>query len=826
VTLALVAGLAVLGSATAASAATSYDVIATVPMGNGLGDGIGIDTVNRSLYISRPGANVVSVVDLTTNTIATTIPVNGPGRIAVDTSNHRAYVVSAGSLAVIDTTSNTVVGSIGGLSNPIGVAVDPGTHTVYVANYNSQLISVINTTTTPATLTNTDIAGSRPWAVDVDPTTHKAYAATLFGGTVAVVSGTSITNTVGGFAGPIQVTVDPIAHRAYVVNNNFDGVSMINTTTEQNLGTFSAGSGPTDMAVDPTTTTGYVTNRNTDDVSVIDLTDHSVIGTVPVGDNPQSVEVDPTTHRAYVMNTDNTISVIALRTSQAITFTSLPTSRSVGGSYTVDTLGGGSTQPVTLSIAPGTTNAACSIVGNVVSFDHAGTCLIAADQAGNDGFRPAPTAIQEVAVELEATTTLVTLPSSSVVFGQPATATVAVGNTHAGSVQFTLDGASLGSAVPLQSDGTATSPELTDSDLAVGAHPVGAIFTPTDTNRYAGSSATPKTLTVNQAATTSVVSVDANSVVADVTPTAPGAGVPTGTVRFYLVGTEIGSAGLAYGRATLTHRVPAGSTREISTIYSGDAAFTGSSASTARRDPVITASASSPQARHNGWYAAPVTVTFQCEQTSAALTAACPAPVTLSHSAAGQSVTRTIMATDGGAATVVLRSINIDRVRPAVRVTGVRAGGTYFATGPHGGCRAGDRLSGVATCTVTRATHRNHIAYVATATDRAGNRSTSRLVVRSTSVAISGASMRHGHYVVHRGRTYTVLVASATRPSYIYAAPSPRRPAGGNIPFERLGKNRWALGATFKQSMSHHTWWNIGTRVGSHTTVTRVQVVR
>ena len=81
-------------------------------------------------------------------------------------------------------------------------------------------------------------------------------------------------------------------------------------------------------------------------------------------------------------------------------------------------------------------------------------------------------------MELEATTTEVTLPTSSVVFGQPATATVAVGTTHDGSVQFTLDGDPLGSPVALASNGTATSPELTGSDLAVGAHPVGAVFTP------------------------------------------------------------------------------------------------------------------------------------------------------------------------------------------------------------------------------------------------------------------------------------------------------------------------------------------------------------
>lgn len=911
--MALVAGAAVLGSATAASAATSYAVIATVPLGASGGADMAIDPGNNSLYVSHNGANLVSVIDLTSNTVTDTIPMAGPGRIAVDPVADRAYVTTgAGTVTVIDTTSNTVVDTIAGLSTPIGVAVDPGTHQVYVANYVSQVVSVIDTTTSPATITNTGYAGSRPWAMAVDPSTHRAYASTLFGGTVAVVSGTSVVNSVGGFLGPIQVTVDPSTQHAYVINNNSDNVSVIDTSTDTGAGTFTAGSGPSDVAVDPGTHTAFVTNRHDDTVSVIDQASNAVVGTVPVGDYPVDVEVDPLTHRVYVTYNDSTVSVIAPFASQEITFTSAtPTLASVGGSHTITATGGGSgnpvtfstmtpactvtsggqvafthagecvisadqagdgaytaastatqtveigqaaqaitftslppsdatvgdsypvsatggdsDEPVTFSVDPATTNAACSVTDGTVSFDHAGSCVVAADQAGTTDYAAAPTATQQLGVSLEQTTTEVTLPTSGVVFGQAATATVAVSGAHDGSVQFTLDAAPVGNPVLLDHAGAATSPDLVGPGLAVGSHQVGAVFTPTDANRYAGSSATPQSLTVSQAATTSSVAVDANAVTATVTPTAPGAGAPTGTVRFYLAGKQIGSAGLTDGSATLAYRVPTGRTRQVSTVYAGDAAFTGSSASTARRDPVISATVSSAKAPRKGWYATPVTVTFTCRQTSAALTGACPARVRLSRSGAGQSVTRTIMATDGGAATVVVSGINIDTVRPIVRVTGVRAGATYFATGPVAGCRATDSLSGVATCTVTRTTRGHRVAYVATATDRAGNRSSTRLVARTTSVAISGSSMKHGHYVVHRGRTYTVLVAAAKRPSYIYAAPSPRRPAGGGIPFKRVGKNQWALGVTFKQSMRYHTWWNIGTRVGSHTTVTTVRVVR
>jgi hypothetical protein len=47
----------------------------------------------------------------------------------------------------------------------------------------------------------------------------------------------------------------------------------------------------------------------------------------------------------------------------------------------------------------------------------------------------------------------------------------------------------------------------------------------------------------------------------------------------------------------------------------------------------------------------------------------------------------------------------------------------------------------------------------------------------------------------------------------------------GGIPFKRIGGNRWTLGVTFMQLMRHHTWWNLGTRVVSQTTVTTVRVV-
>ena len=263
----------------------------------------------------------------------------------------------------------------------------------------------------------------------------------------------------------------------------------------------------------------------------------------------------------------------------------------------------------------------------------------------------------------------------------------------------------------------------------------------------------------------------------------------------------------------------------MSAVYDGDTSFSGSSASTARRDPAITAAVTSAKGPRNGWYRAPVTVTFTCEPATAALTTACPEPVRLSDSGAGQSLTRTVVAADGGAATATV-SVDIDRTRPKVRIRGVRAGATYFASGPVARCRAADRHSGVDRCTVKRKVRDGRTVYVATATDEAGNRARTRKVVRTTPVTIVGSPLRDGAHVVRLGRTYTVLVAARTRPTYVFAANTPRTPAGGNVPFRRAGKNRWALGVTFTESMGVRPRWTIGVRIDGELVVRTVRVVR
>ncbi len=91
-----------------------------------------------------------------------------------------------------------------------------------------------------------------------------------------------------------------------------------------------------------------------------------------------------------------TTQVFDINDVQAITFTSAPPAPGVtGGTYSVTATGGLSGNPVTFSSL---SSGVCTVSGNTASFNAAGTCVIAADQAGGSGYLAAPQKTQSVNV--------------------------------------------------------------------------------------------------------------------------------------------------------------------------------------------------------------------------------------------------------------------------------------------------------------------------------------------------------------------------------------------------------------------------------------------
>jgi hypothetical protein len=449
----------------------------------------------------------------------------------------------------------------------------------------------------------------------------------------------------------------------------------------------------------------------------------------------------------------------------------------------------------------------------------AGTYSFGASYGGDTNYEAAAGSLTGYSVSLLPTAETIASTVSSPVFGQPVafTATVTTSGTPVttGSVQWLVDGTDEGSPVAVGADGTATLGPLTG--LSVGMHTIEADYSGSSQDAVTTEQAS---IVVGQAGTATAVSVTGKALYATVTPVAPGAGTPTGTVAFLVNGQAAGTVKLpASGTAKLSFKVAGAAA--VSASYSGDTSFSPSSGSTKTSNPTITARITSKFAKTKyGWYRSPVTVTFTCAPGSAPLTGPCPAPVTLSRNGAAQSVSRTIHGKDGGIATVVVSPVNIDQVPPTLTVTGAKSGATYNAPGPAKlRCTATDSLSGLAgPCQLVTHSTETTLSWTVTATDKAGNIATATGKVNLLDYFVAGATRSGGRFLVTVGKTYTVeayILSATAAPKYVFAAPAGQPPHPTGPAMTKIGPHLWAIRVNITTAMDRrYKYWTLGVRSG------------
>jgi len=98
------------------------------------------------MYVTNNDDSTVSVIDTNTNTVIGTIPVGAnPQGIAYDL-NQTIYVANIGGItvSVIDTNTNTIIDTIPVGNQPSDLAFDPLHERIYVTNFDDGTVSVIN----------------------------------------------------------------------------------------------------------------------------------------------------------------------------------------------------------------------------------------------------------------------------------------------------------------------------------------------------------------------------------------------------------------------------------------------------------------------------------------------------------------------------------------------------------------------------------------------------------------------------------------------------------------------------------------------------------
>jgi YVTN family beta-propeller protein len=332
-------------------------IVATIPVGDSPA-GIAITSNNKFAYVANnnndgiPNGNTVSVINLQTNSVQTTISdpsFNEPYTVIINAAGTLAYVTNSGgtTITIINIATNTVIGTIGGFDGPSGMAISPDGTTAYVNNYgsssgvgsgNGTTVSVVNLNTN--TIIDTITVGLAPASLAITPDGAFVYVINYVDGnpgtgTISIIqtSNNTVVGTIPGFSGPFAIAIAPNGKRAYITNfgsNNFapvgTTVSVVNLKTNTITATITLGTQPSGIAITNDSRFVYVSNYNTlylgpnftdltpgiGTINIIDACTNCVLPFVfVVGSSPDAIALSHNGCRAYVTNySSNNVSVL------------------------------------------------------------------------------------------------------------------------------------------------------------------------------------------------------------------------------------------------------------------------------------------------------------------------------------------------------------------------------------------------------------------------------------------------------------------------------------------------------------------------------------
>jgi YVTN family beta-propeller protein len=201
--------------------------------------------------------------------------------------------------------------------NPMGVAVFATK--AYVVNQASNTVSVIDRTNPTATPASISTTVSSPVAIALGPQgSNRAYVAGNYGLSVINTTTNQVVGTVSLPGGQSYgVAVSPNGQRVYVTMSGTGQLAVVNANTTNDTYTFgptvNVGSTPSAIALNADGSRAYVANYSSNTVSILNTSTATpaILSTVAVGANPFGIVATADGSRVYVANSGgNTVSLI------------------------------------------------------------------------------------------------------------------------------------------------------------------------------------------------------------------------------------------------------------------------------------------------------------------------------------------------------------------------------------------------------------------------------------------------------------------------------------------------------------------------------------
>jgi YVTN family beta-propeller protein len=590
---------------------------------------IAVNPATNRIYVNNSGNASLTVIDGNTDTNITPAPIaiNSTGPIQVNPLTNTIYVVrltgpGTDEIALINGATHEWYAIATESFQPIAMALNPVTNTMYIAHYatgDARIISADFNSSDFHPVTSSIGMWSRPFAIAANPATNKVYVLTEdTRGPIAIIDGATKTATfplptAGHGVGPKALAVNTVTNKIYAAFDNevivIDGAT--NAYTYVPIGT--TGGTPIEVGINHTTNKIYVAKGN-GALTVIDGgTNATTEMSIPAG--AISVGVNPITNKVFVFGETTTV-LNGVPGSFALPLTTSITP--VAGTTPSFSLGAGGTSvlPQRRSYYQVDSTAGAWIAANgTVSLTGLATgshTLYALTVDGQDAplhtssaSAPLVGAIASHAFTVGSTkvasaVSLGTSVNPSAV-GQGVTFTASVSGSAgapSGTVEF-RNGASIiaGCSAVALAGGSA---KCTTSTLAAGTHAITASYSGNAAYNAATSGTITQTVTAAKVSATIALASSLNPSLMgqDVTLTASvsGAnGTPTGSVTFLRGTIAIGgcsAVAVASGKATCKTAELTLGTHAITAQYTGDTAY--NAGTSAALDQVVKADSAPP----------------------------------------------------------------------------------------------------------------------------------------------------------------------------------------------------------------------------------------
>jgi gliding motility-associated-like protein len=329
---------------------------------------ISVTTQNAGFaYIGQTESNTVTVINTSSQTVVGSIVVgSGPYGMWQTPNGGLLYVANnqSNSISVINTAAQAVTATIPVGQKPVGIVGSADGSTLYVVEQLDNAVSVLNTAT--QAVTATIAVGQFPEAICMSLDGSTLYVTNQVDNSISVIS--TATNTVAGTivvgSSPEAICISPDGTKLYEVNGADNNLYVISTATNTVVNTIPVGSQPHNLTISADGGTVYTADQGGNTISVVNTITGQVTAAIQVGSYPDGTALSPDGSTLWVTNL-NSSDVIAINTAAKTVVATVPVGVFPGSLGNFVGNGGCPSQPMTFTITINPSGPAIVAMGNL-----------------------------------------------------------------------------------------------------------------------------------------------------------------------------------------------------------------------------------------------------------------------------------------------------------------------------------------------------------------------------------------------------------------------------------------------------------------------------